>query len=43
MKELGPIKNKTQRHNIERNIQRDSEVNMSLLKNGWEVLRFWGK
>ena len=31
-------------HNkIERNIQRDREVNMSLLKNGWEVLRFWGK
>jgi DNA mismatch endonuclease Vsr len=28
---------------IERNIQRDSEVNESLLKNGWEVIRFWGK
>lgn len=28
---------------IERNIQRDIEVNEELLKNGWQVIRFWGK
>lgn len=28
---------------IERNIQRDKEVNDELLKNGWQVIRFWGK
>ena len=28
---------------IERNIQRDKEVNIELEKQGWEVLRFWGK
>ncbi len=28
---------------IERNIQRDREVNKALLKNNWKVLRFWGK
>ena len=28
---------------IERNIQRDEEVNKLLEKNGWRVLRFWGK
>lgn len=28
---------------IERNIQRDIEVNEQLLKDGWKVLRFWGK
>ncbi len=28
---------------IERNIQRDKEVNKELLKNGWKVIRFWGK
>lgn len=28
---------------IERNIQRDKEVNEQLLKDGWKVLRFWGK
>lgn len=28
---------------IERNIERDKEVNDYLLKNGWQVLRFWGK
>ena len=28
---------------IERNIQRDQEVNEQLLKEGWKVLRFWGK
>lgn len=28
---------------IERNMQRDIEVNDYLLKNGWKVLRFWGK
>ena len=28
---------------IERNIQRDSEVNKVLLKNNWKVLRFLGK
>ena len=28
---------------IERNIQRDKEVNEELLKNGWQVIRFWGK
>ncbi len=28
---------------IERNIQRDKEVNSKLKKNGWKVLRFWGK
>lgn len=27
---------------IERNIQRDKEVNSQLLKDGWKVLRFWG-
>ena len=28
---------------IERNIQRDSEVNHKLCEAGWTVLRFWGK
>ncbi len=28
---------------IERNIQRDKEVNIELEKQGWKVLRFWGK
>ncbi|WP_326983812.1 very short patch repair endonuclease [Chryseobacterium sp. MYb264] len=28
---------------IERNIQRDVEVNEELVKNGWTVLRFWSK
>lgn len=28
---------------IERNIKRDKEVNEELLKNGWQVIRFWGK
>ena len=28
---------------IERNIQRDLEVNQELEKQGWTVLRFWGK
>ena len=28
---------------IERNIQRDIEVNEQLKKEGWRVLRFWGK
>ena len=28
---------------IERNIDRDKEVNEYLLKTGWKVLRFWGK
>jgi DNA mismatch endonuclease Vsr len=28
---------------IERNINRDKEVNEHLLKDGWKVLRFWGK
>lgn len=28
---------------IERNIERDKEVNERLLKDGWKVLRFWGK
>lgn len=27
---------------IERNIERDIEVNNELFKNGWKVLRFWG-
>jgi len=27
---------------IERNIQRDKEVNRKLRKEGWKVLRFWG-
>lgn len=27
---------------IERNIQRDFEVNEKLRKDGWKVLRFWG-
>ena len=27
---------------IERNINRDKEVNEKLLKEGWRVLRFWG-
>lgn len=30
-------------HKIERNIQRDIEVNEVLIKNGWQVIRFWGK
>jgi len=28
---------------IERNIQRDKEVNLQLKNQGWTVLRFWGK
>ena len=28
---------------IERNIERDKEVNDYLLKSGWKVLRFWGE
>jgi len=28
---------------ISRNIQRDKEVNKKLTKDGWLVLRFWGK
>lgn len=28
---------------IERNIERDKEVNEFLLRKGWKVLRFWGK
>ncbi len=28
---------------IERNIQRDKEVNQQLKKQGWTVIRFWGK
>lgn len=28
---------------IERNIQRDKEVNEHLIQSGWIVLRFWGK
>ena len=28
---------------IERNMQRDQEVNAHLLEKGWKVLRFWGK
>jgi DNA mismatch endonuclease Vsr len=28
---------------IQRNIERDKEVNEQLLKDGWKVLRFWGK
>lgn len=28
---------------IERNIQRDIEVNEELSKQGWTILRFWGK
>jgi len=28
---------------IERNIERDVEVNKQLKAEGWEVLRFWGK
>ena len=28
---------------IERNIQRDKEVNEFLLNSGWKILRFWGK
>ncbi len=28
---------------IERNIERDKEVNLELRKQGWKVLRFWGK
>lgn len=27
---------------IERNMQRDKEVNEYLIKNGWSVIRFWG-
>ena len=28
---------------IERNMQRDREVNEYLSNNGWQVIRFWGK
>jgi DNA mismatch endonuclease (patch repair protein) len=28
---------------IERNMERDSEVNKKLKKEGWTVIRFWGK
>ena len=28
---------------IRRNMERDAEVNDHLLKNGWKVLRYWGK
>lgn len=28
---------------IERNIERDKEVNRFLRKQGWKILRFWGK
>lgn len=28
---------------IERNIERDKEVNQKLTEEGWAVLRFWGK
>lgn len=28
---------------IERNIERDKEVNNELLKTGWKVIRFWGE
>ncbi len=28
---------------IERNIERDKEVNAKLKSDGWKVLRFWGK
>jgi len=28
---------------IQRNIERDKEVNQHLNKDGWKVLRFWGK
>jgi len=28
---------------IERNIERDSEVNAALQEDGWVVLRYWGK
>jgi len=28
---------------IERNIERDREVNIKLQEEGWEVIRFWGK
>tara|TARA_R110002072_G_scaffold85225_3_gene193123 strand:+ start:87689 stop:88108 length:420 start_codon:yes stop_codon:yes gene_type:complete len=28
---------------IERNIERDEEVNQELLKRGWTILRFWGE
>ncbi len=27
---------------IERNIERDKEVNEHLLKNNWKIIRFWG-
>jgi DNA mismatch endonuclease Vsr len=28
---------------IERNIERDKEVNLKLKSEGWSILRFWGK
>jgi DNA mismatch endonuclease, patch repair protein len=28
---------------IERNMERDKEVNQHLLENGWTILRFWSK
>lgn len=28
---------------IERNIERDKEVNQHLLENGWTILRFWSR
>ena len=30
-------------HKIERNMQRDNEINSQLNNMGWTVLRFWGK
>jgi DNA mismatch endonuclease Vsr len=28
---------------IERNMERDKEVNVYLMKQGWQIVRFWGK
>ena len=30
-------------HKIERNMERDNEVNEKLRSDGWTVIRFWGK
>ncbi len=34
---------RTWQRKIESNIKRDKIVNETLLKNGWEVIRFWGE
>ena len=38
-----PVDRKTKNKKIERNIERDKEVNEELTKQDWTILRFWGK